>query len=647
MDTSKKRGGLAWLGLCALLGCSDGGEAGEGGAVGALALPLTIASEDALYRLKGSFAVRDATLDGGVTRQLRTDANPDATALRLALPEGSYSVLLEPGWALTRRDAAGETQVAARLVSDNPAWIHVRAGARSEAVFALQVADRTLTTGSGAADIDVTVEEAVCGNGEVEIGETCDDGEQNGGASWCDRSCLFRCDSEGCPLRVDPGASDAGDGESWERPLRNLPEALRMRREVWVRGGDFASLRGDTPIGVPAARKLRGGFAGHERTPEERVPSTPRTRLPGLALSEHEGRVLIERVVVGEGQPSGPAGFQMRLGLGVKDVPNEVRVVDATFIDSRIELENARVRLDRVDIVPTYDMPVRVIASHFAWRGGSLSGQQSYAGLSAHDSRVLLQKLDINGWLYMDGERSETLMVSSVVHDQRWRTGGGGGLLHLVDGILVDSTFANASSYGPASIEAKKLFVWNSSFLDLQAGYSRGSSARAAAIDADEVEIALSSFYQNTCLPAPEQCSVDVRGVTAVTASLFVQEDPGRSLGQPASDASWRSVDTREGLGGNCFTYAVGAFVADPWHPGPLLARAHPCPDAGDAIALERARRRLVQRVEPFRVAFFDADVARFSAPDWWRRETVREGRCNDVDAPDPGAHQPLPCPAK
>lgn len=118
-----------------------------------------------------------------------------------------------------------------------------------------------------------------------------------------------------------------------------------------------------------------------------------------------------------------------------------------------------------------------------------------------------------------------------------------------------------------------------------------------------------------------------------------------RAIGESARPPERSSVDAQEGLAGNCFTYASGAFTSMPSHAHPLLARQHPCPDAADAAELERARERLVQRTEPFRVPFFDADVGRYSAPDWWRRLSVRLGVCGDEGAPDPGAHHAVPCP--
>ena len=161
----------------------------------------------------------------------------------------------------------------------------------------------------------------------------------------------------------------------------------------------------------------------------------------------------------------------------------------------------------------------------------------------------------------------------------------------------------------------------------------------------DEAEIAVSTFYLSHC--SPDECYLDVIGAKRIDASLFVQEDPNWTFGHPNEGAEGPSHDGAA-MPGNCFSFAASAFAPPPPRSGRVLATAHPCPNGADAAALERARKRLIAMIEPYRVPFYDADVARYASPDWWKRQSVRVGQCTDEGAPDPGRHyDDVPCAVK
>lgn len=625
----------AWaLGLLlALLGC---GASERDDALGVITMPVIVERDGTLYRLAGRFTISEFGT-GTVVQRIATDQKSDARVLSVTVRAGDYSVLLEPGWTLTRRDPRGEHPVAAELVSDNPLVMTVRERIDTPATFRLLADGRTLSMDDGTIAIDIEVGEAQCGNGVVEVGEVCDEGALNG-QSRCDARCLFRC-NDACPLRVDPTAARAGDGSDWDKPLTDLRAALRLaEHEIWVRGGDFASLSGGEPVTLASEVILRGGFAGTERTAADRLPITPRTRLSGIVI-EGSSDVVVERVVIDHS----PLAFdaEAKMGIAVSEA-DPVTLRDVAVRDARFEIRQSHVRFEQVDIDPGYNQVVYVRDSNFAWSGGAFGTETLYAGAIMSDSRVMLEELDVRGFVSMDGELSDALVLGCNFYESGRTSGGGTATLTMPRGVIVDSTFVKSIGSGDAPISGGSLFVWNSSFLNLAGWRLRGSEPDASAISGDDVEIVLSSFYRNAC---DGSCILDVRGVKRLTASLFVQEDPRLSRGQPATSASVYSVDLTEGLAGNCFTYAASAFTSDPSHAHPLLALHHPCPDAADATALERARKRLVELVEPYRVPFFDADVARYGAPDWWRRRSVRAGRCTDDGAPDPGAHHTVPCP--
>ncbi|MET0340414.1 MAG: hypothetical protein ABW252_05400 [Polyangiales bacterium] len=627
--------------LTVLLAC--GADDAHPDALGVIALPVAIVTDDAAYRLRGTFAVRDARADAGAVRRVRSEDNPDASALALRLEPGDYAVLLEPGWTLTRRTADGETTAPAELVSDNPVVVRVTAGARASASFRLHVDGEVRTMEEGTLEIDVDVDErapAVCGNQMVEQGEVCDSGTRNGLMYECDATCLFRCE-DACPVRLDPGAAADGDGRTWATPARDLQRVLQRfgRNEVWIRGGvDATDLSQEIVLGN-ATLILRGGFDGTERTPEERLPGTARTRVPGIRASDC-GTLELDRVELGA-LPVSEAGLGRAGDLSVRGC-GSLRVRDSAVYNAHMRLEATRARFDRVEVQPSWATTVEVESAYLAWAGGTLGFARNYAALVANESRVLLQDLTVDARVDILGS-SEALIVGS--HFAGGPTGNGAGTLTVTRATVVDSTFADIQSGGRAPVKAGALFVWNTSFVNVRSSDLRGSVPVASVIEGEEVEIVASTFYQNSCFG--RTCYVDVRGATRVIGSLFVEEDPEESSNQMPSPASRNVVAPESALSGSCATYAVSAFALGPPPARQVLALAHPCLDGASATTLESARKRLVALTAPFRTRFFDADVGRYDNPDWWKRRSVRAGRCTDDGAPDPGRHYDLPCPAR
>jgi hypothetical protein len=84
-------------------------------------------------------------------------------------------------------------------------------------------------------------------------------------------------------LYVDPNSPrPAGNGSSWDTAFRTLTDAMDAAKtcgisEIWIAEGVYdlpGWIRSDgstTLLTIPWGTSLRGGFAGHERSPEERV----------------------------------------------------------------------------------------------------------------------------------------------------------------------------------------------------------------------------------------------------------------------------------------------------------------------------------------------------------------------------------------
>ena len=113
------RGLFLVLGLCGL-GCVGQGPGPDVGSL-ALALQQTAASGD-VYRLHA------ATLSIAGSEQHTLMPDPDETTLEVELPVGDYTLTLEPGYALQRRDGDTWVDVTATLLSDNPQAFAIAGG---------------------------------------------------------------------------------------------------------------------------------------------------------------------------------------------------------------------------------------------------------------------------------------------------------------------------------------------------------------------------------------------------------------------------------------------------------------------------------------------------------------------------------------
>jgi len=143
--------GLCWvLGLCGLgLGCVGQGPGPE---VGSLSLALQQhAANGETYRLSGA----TLALAGAEERTVMPDA--DETTLEVELSVGDYTLTLQPGYALQRRDGEAWVDVAATLLSDNPQSFAIAGGETTTLAlrFALEgEPDVELTAGA----LEVTLE---------------------------------------------------------------------------------------------------------------------------------------------------------------------------------------------------------------------------------------------------------------------------------------------------------------------------------------------------------------------------------------------------------------------------------------------------------------------------------------------------------
>lgn len=108
------------------------------------------------------------------------------------------------------------------------------------------------------------------------------------------------CDTVSGTLLVNVNAAAGGTGASWAFALRDLQAALDVAaanptlvHEVWVAAGRYVpSKRTDANdarsamFAVPGALIIRGGFAGNETNPSQRVPAAHETVLSGDLLND-------------------------------------------------------------------------------------------------------------------------------------------------------------------------------------------------------------------------------------------------------------------------------------------------------------------------------------------------------------------------
>ena len=105
-------------------------------------------------------------------------------------------------------------------------------------------------------------------------------------------------DAELSVIRVDPGATGTGLGDSWGDARTDLQDALELARasgdieQLWLMHGTYLpSDQGHRAryFDIPGGVALLGGFDGTEASADERSPSTARTILSGDQFQDDDG----------------------------------------------------------------------------------------------------------------------------------------------------------------------------------------------------------------------------------------------------------------------------------------------------------------------------------------------------------------------
>jgi hypothetical protein len=104
--------------VASMLGCADDDVTtahADGEASGSLSLALVTPARPTFRLRTALFDVE--TLVGGLLDTLSSDASPEATALELELPRGTYQVELRDGWAIERIDGDASSLLPAALLT--------------------------------------------------------------------------------------------------------------------------------------------------------------------------------------------------------------------------------------------------------------------------------------------------------------------------------------------------------------------------------------------------------------------------------------------------------------------------------------------------------------------------------------------------
>lgn len=633
--------------------------------LGQLTLPLTYESASDQYRLAASFLLFDHEVSSDTADEpLLTllSARPPERAepeAKVKLPPGVYWIVLRD-WRLYRAEDETWSTVDAEPTTELLS-VTVLAGETSTARFTFVTAPAPAPEGG---DVEVTFEVvpgSLCGNGVTEAEETCDDGLFNGLPNKCNATCSGQTGP--APLRVAPDAELNGSGTSWADPMNDLQAALDQQSEagggaVWVLGGSFTRLtsNGETLIDVPGNVSLLGGFSGVEATPDQRDPDHERTWLkraegatpvsPLLQISGVDD-VLLERIAIAEtggNQEDATLVVDGSSGVVLRNVTTEANGIwsHLFFGRSKVHIEQSNLNLTGV-IIAVNETDLAIVETTLS--GGFFDGAPFGGGyLYAVASRVLLQDVVSDRPLSL-GDGNKVFLNRTIVRGRFDRTNmiNSTGELTLVGSALLDTRT------GLAPITATSLFVFDSTFAGLDAAFIGGYYSGAAAIEADSVEVALSTFFQSICGAVPHppgicvaQVSINNEGI--VHNTLFAgheQEFPGPDPLTPLE----ASVEPLDQQSANCATFDTAGFERSLTAPDRVLATNHPCIDAGDAELLEASRQRLFTRVAEFLEPPFNADMARYEDPDFWRHSTVRTDTSEDTGAPDPGRHWEVTAP--
>ena len=446
-------------------------------------------------------------------------------------------------------------------------------------------------------------------------------------------------------MRVDPGAATDGSGQSWTDARNDLQAALseqaaRGGGEVWVLGGEFPALvlANGTALSVASNVTLRGGFAGTETAPEQRaltnpltsISATPESTTPGALIQvQNQHDVLIERFELVGGSPA--FSIQNSQHVNLIDVTSAQSLLG---VNGGASIHGSSVRLERVSLGSSNDPPFDLADSDLAVVDSALDGP--YYAFRAERSRLLLDRVD-SASPVMSDEASTLLVVDSSFSKHADR----GAVLYFngpaaVVGSELLTGGATSSIWGPTSAQ---LLVFNTTFLRAQSQPQGGSYPQAAAIDANNLELSLSTFYDFWC-QSPWDCHAAI-AAGSVNNSLFVREAPMLSDGEPPIPPEhYVLAGTETPPPSNCASFALEGL-------DPSTARVLPgyffCPNTGDAALIEQARQDLLSFAQPFEGYPFEVDLSRYAKPLWWQSETLRTDAALDVDAPDPGRHWAAP----
>jgi len=145
--------------LLTLMGCAN--AATQAPNLGELSLGLSTQAGGKTYRLTAG----TLSLKGPLAEEIAVEGDDP---LQRTLPIGSYTLELLPGWALSRIDAAGPTQVTAALDSQNPAQLVIGPGATTELALRFRLTDgSTVAMGTGMLDVSITLGEDDAGPGDA------------------------------------------------------------------------------------------------------------------------------------------------------------------------------------------------------------------------------------------------------------------------------------------------------------------------------------------------------------------------------------------------------------------------------------------------------------------------------------------------
>lgn len=641
--------------LTQVYACSSRSEVAGGAeteSAGRLTLPLTYESESGLYRLAATFEIfaefADPNGDDEPLLTLTSSAPPapEESQVSAELSPGVYTIVMR-NWRLYR--AEDETWVGIDAEpSTTLAQVTIASDRTSTVTFGFVTTPTPAKRGGTLVVAFEVIGGALCGNGVIEPGEICDDGLLNGLPDKCRTTCTPP-DEPPPPLRVNPNSSFNGSGKSWDDPMNNLQAALDQQSEagggeVWVLGG-YSSGLGDasgTFLVVPSDVTLRGGFIGIEATADARDPNYAPTEffryetdgpdVPLIALTD-VSNVLIESIQIID-RANGAISLAAQNSHGVE--LRNLTVRTSYRYASALEFTQSEVRIEQsnIDLVGQY---IRATSTDLAIVDTTITGGASVGGVDLQDSRVLLQEVVSEAPFWTTG--SKVLLNRSIATGAVERGGliGSSGELTLVGSALLDE------ATGSTPLTADSVFVFDSTFANLNAGTGGGSASRAAAIEAVSGEVALTTFYESVC----NEWAYNLAGCRSpvlfsdsgsVHNSVVVAVEPPPTNPYPRDPYDWFFGNTVQQFA-NCATFDIDAFTRSESPPDQVLATNHPCIDAGDAEALEASRQRLFERVTEFLSPPFDADLSRYEDPDFWRHSTVRTDTSEDTGAPDPGRH--------